>query len=147
MKPATMRRVRQLHLYLGLFFAPMLLLFAISGALQVYRINEPKGYGGPPPAWMEWIASIHKNQAPPREKAAKPEQPKPSAAAVLGAAPDRPKAASSGALKLFAVLLALALAVSTLLGIAIALNARATRRIGIAMLVAGTILPIVLLKL
>jgi hypothetical protein len=50
-------------------------------------------------------------------------------------------------LKIFVVLLGIALIASTLLGILIALNTRPARRVGIIMLVAGTVLPIVLLKL
>ena len=157
LKAQTMRRIRQLHLYLGLFFAPMLLLFAISGALQVYRINEEKGYGGTPPAWMQWIAAIHKNQAAPRERTPVPktltpaavdhdehDAPKPATARTTAKPPAKPAGAL---LKIFAVFLAIALALSTLLGIIIALNARATRRIGIVMLAIGTILPIILLKI
>jgi uncharacterized iron-regulated membrane protein len=158
LKAQTMRRIRQLHLYLGLFFAPMLLLFAISGALQVYRINEEKGYGGTPPAWMQWIAAIHKNQAAPREKAPGPKLSGPVAvsdhdehdapeSAITASAAKSPAKPAGALLKIFAVFLAIALALSTLFGVIIALNARATRRIGIAMLVIGTILPIILLKL
>lgn len=147
-----MRRLRQLHLYIGLFFAPMLLLFALSGALQVFRLNEERGYGGPPPAWMQWVASIHKNQAPPREKPARPtaapKQPgeTPGDRRPAGEAPPRPGMGVLG-LKIFVVLLGIALIASTLLGILIALNTRPARRVGIIMLVAGTVLPIVLLKL
>lgn len=160
MNARTMRLIRQWHLYLGLLFAPMLLLFAISGALQVFRLNEEKGYGGTPPAWMVWIAAIHKNQGPP---VAKPSKPKADDAAQRQsplakgdhAAKDRDaagpaKKGNAGAalpLKLFALFLAVALAISTILGITIALNSRATRRIGLAMLAIGTVLPIILLKI
>lgn len=154
LKASAMRRIRQLHLYLGLFFAPMLLLFAVSGALQVYRINEEKGYGGPPPAWMQWIAAIHKNQAAPRDKGTRP-KPTVSPSSVssqpavsTGLEPAKQPEKRGGAwLKVFAVWLAIALAISTILGIIIALNARATRRIGIAVLIIGTVLPIILLKI
>jgi len=145
MSPRLLRQLRLLHFYLGLFFAPMLLLFAVSGALQVYRLNEEKGYGGLPPVWMTWIAAIHKNQAPPR---AKPSQPsaKPAAAPAPRAARAKP-GMGVALLKLFAVLLAVGLALSTVLGTLIALGTRSMRRPGIILLIAGTILPILFLKL
>lgn len=145
MKAGTMRSLRQWHLYLGLFFAPMLLLFAFSGALQVFRLNEDKGYGGPPPVWMVWIAAIHKNQAPPREKPADQAASKPHAPADKQRSPVAK--GNSLPLKILATIMAASLALSTLLGILIALNNRATRWTGIVLLIAGTALPIVLLKL
>jgi ring-1,2-phenylacetyl-CoA epoxidase subunit PaaA len=48
-------------------------------------------------------------------------------------------------MKIFAAVLAAALALSALLGAAIALNSRATRRMAVLMLVAGTAVPLVLL--
>ena len=41
-----MRRLRQVHQYLGLFFAPAILVIAISGALQMFSLHENHG-GGP----------------------------------------------------------------------------------------------------
>jgi hypothetical protein len=35
-----MQKLRRLHLYLGCFFAPMLLFFAISGIWQTFRLND-----------------------------------------------------------------------------------------------------------
>lgn len=146
MRPNTLRMVRRYHQYLGLFFAPMILLFAVSGALQTFRLNEAKGYGGPPPTWMVWIASVHKDQGPPRE----PRKEKPKLAA------DQPRpGADAGArlvkrpsplpLKIFVVLLSIALAVSTIMGVMIALANRALRRRSLALLALGTVMPIVLL--
>jgi hypothetical protein len=75
MSPQTQRRLRRLHLYLGVFFAPAIILFSLSGALQTFRWQEEKGYGGTPPAWIVWMASVHKDQTTPR-----PKRPKPAAA-------------------------------------------------------------------
>ena len=75
MKASTQRTLRQYHHYIGVFLAPAILLFAISGALQTFRLTEAKGYGGPPPNWMVWLAAVHKDQAPPREKPAGPKPP------------------------------------------------------------------------
>lgn len=149
MRPNTLRLLRRYHHYLGLFFAPMILLFAISGALQTFRLQEAKGYGGTPPNWIVWLASVHKDQGPPRER--KAEKPKPAPGAAEAQKPHAE--ASAGAakrpsplpLKIFVVLLSIALSLSTITGIVIALASRAMRRISIILLVLGTVVPIVLL--
>jgi hypothetical protein len=141
-----MRRIRQLHLYIGVFFLPAILFFAISGGLQSFRLQQASGWdGAPPPAWMAWMGSVHIDQAVPRVEA--PERP---AAAKPPA--DPAKAAEQAArkravlpMKIFTSVLAIALALSALLGAAIALNSRATRRTAVMMLVAGTAVPLVLL--
>jgi len=35
-----MQKFRRLHLYLGTFFAPMVIFFAISGLWQTFRLND-----------------------------------------------------------------------------------------------------------
>lgn len=148
MRPNTLRNLRRYHSYMGLFFAPMILLFSISGALQTFRLQESKGYGGPPPTWIVWLASVHKDQGPPREPRA--ERPKMLGAAVAAKKPDvRPPSAvkrpSPLPLKIFVVLLAIALAVSTVLGVMIALSVKSGRRVSLALLALGTVVPIALL--
>ena len=146
MRPNTLRLLRRYHHYLGLFFAPMILLFAIRGALQTFRLQEAKGYGGPPPNWIVWLASVHKDQGPPREPRA--EKPKVAGEAVKPRVEVRasgPKGPSPLPLKIFVVLLSIALAISTIMGIVIALANRSMRRVSIVLLVLGTVAPVVLL--
>jgi hypothetical protein len=160
MKGSTNRRLRRLHQYLGLFFAPALLLFSLSGALQTYRWQEPKGYGGSPPGWIVWLASVHKDQALPRPpRAAGPEAGAPPAekakAPAAGAdakgpaqkGPERKGPGRRQGLMLFVGLFGLALFASTLLGIAIALANAATRRGNLVVLAAGVAVPLLLLFL
>jgi hypothetical protein len=65
MNPRTLRTI---HLYLGALFAPILLLFTLSGAWQVYRLNDKKKDGSyTPPRLISTISSIHKNQTLARE--------------------------------------------------------------------------------
>lgn len=147
MNATTMRTLRQFHLYIGVFFTPAILFFAISGGLQTFRLQQASGWGGAPaPAWITWIASVHTDQAQPREDkkpdAAKPKPPLDPAKAAERAA--RQQAALP--MKIFTVLLAVALALSSLLGAVIAINIRATRRVALVMLLAGSILPIVLIR-
>lgn len=163
MKATTQRTLRQYHHYIGVFLAPAILLFSVSGIVQTFRLNEEKGWGGTPPSWMVWIAAFHKDQTPPRAKPATPVAP---AAAAHDAdaehhdhaddgdhhehpgdaapTPGAAKAPSPLPLKIFVLLMGLGLIVSTLLGVTIALNNRAMRRISIVMLVIGTVLPLVL---
>lgn len=146
MRPNTLRLLRRYHHYLGLFFAPMILLFAVSGALQTFRLQEAKGYGGPPPNWIVWLASVHKDQGPPREPPAeKPKAAGETAKPRAEAPRTGPKRPSPLPLKIFVVLLSIALAISTIMGIVIALANRAMRRVSIVLLVLGTVAPIVLL--
>lgn len=133
-----------------MFFAPFILLFAVSGALQTFRLQEEKGYGGTPPTWIVWLASVHKDQAPPREPKAAKQATGAMADDHHHDAPHRDggaKRPSPLPLKVFVALLSLALAVSTVMGIAIALANRATRRSTVALLIAGTVVPSVLLWL
>ena len=147
MNAQTMRRIRQLHLYIGVFFLPAILFFAISGGLQAFRLQQASGWdGAPPPAWMAWMGSVHIDQTVPR--AEPPKQPAAAAKAPADPAKEAERAARKRAalpMKIFTAVLAAALALSALLGAAIALNSRATRRTAVLMLVAGTAVPLALL--
>lgn len=155
MKATTQRTLRQYHHYIGVFLAPAILLFAVSGMVQTFRLNEEKGWGGTPPNWMVWIAAFHKDQTPPREKPVRPKAAPAQATATHDDADhhdhDAPPPAQAQAkrpsplpLKIFVVLMGLGLFVSTLLGVIIALNNRAMRRTSIVLLAVGTVLPLVL---
>ncbi|WP_010186456.1 hypothetical protein [Sphingomonas sp. PAMC 26605] len=146
MRPNTLRTLRRYHHYLGLFFAPMILLFSLSGALQTFRLQETRGYGETPPNWIVWLASVHKDQGPPRPP--RPEKPKPAGDMSKprgDAERGGTKRPSPLPLKIFVVALAIALAFSTITGVVIALSIRSMRRVSIALLVAGAVVPIVLL--
>ena len=150
MNAQTMRRIRQLHLYIGVFFLPAILFFAISGGLQAFRLQQASGWdGAPPPAWMAWMGSVHIDQTVPRAEPPKePAAAKPPADPAKEAAKAAERAARQRAalpMKIFTSMLGAALALSTLLGAAIALNSRATRRTSLWMLLAGTAVPLALL--
>lgn len=124
----------------------MILLFSVSGALQTFRLQETRGYGGTPPNWIVWLASVHKDQGPPRPPRA--EKPRPAGEASKPRAEAEragPKRPSPLPLKIFVMLLAIALAFSTITGVVIALSIGSMRRISIVLLVAGAIVPIILL--
>ena len=50
-----MQKLRRLHLYLGCFFAPMLLFFTVSGIWQTLGWNDQN-------KTLRWLSTIHKNQ-------------------------------------------------------------------------------------
>ena len=76
-----MKQIRQLHLYLGTFFAPSILFFAFSGAFQVFNFHE-EYQGRPAIPVFEKLADIHKDQrvpTPTKAPAPKPEVARPAA--------------------------------------------------------------------
>ena len=138
--------IRQLHTYLGVFIAPSVLFFALTGALQLFALHESHG-AYHPPALIEKLGMVHKDQV----FAMKPRRP---AAAQAASAP-RPQtpAKESGpkpsttALKWLFLAVAAGLAVSTCLGLWMAL--RYNRRKGVAwvLLIAGAVVPVLILAL
>jgi len=57
-----MKQIRQLHLYMGTLFAPAILFFAFTGALQTFGLHEgARGSNSTPPAWIAQLAQVHKN--------------------------------------------------------------------------------------
>ncbi len=181
-----MKRIRQLHLYLGVLFAPAIIFFSLSGGLQTFGWHESEG-GVERPAWIAAIGEIHKHQqlATPRERPGGDENEdeqkregatqgasegdQPGNAARMGA-PSRPAQARAGEakpeperrgeeaeqgaerrgpsplpLKIFVFLMSIGLITTTLLGVYMAFKTSRDRRIAWALLVAGTLLPILLL--
>lgn len=149
-KAQTMKQVRRIHHYIGVFFTPAILLFSLSGALQTFRLQEEKGYGGRPPGWIVWMASVHKDSSLPRDLGAGDRKERPAAKMTarvkpkVNVSPAKP-APSRLPMQIFVALLSIGLIVSSLLGTVIALNNKTTRRMSIAMLVSGTVLPLLLM--
>ena len=140
-----MKKVRQLHLYLGTLFAPLILFFALTGILQTLELHEGPGT----PKWIEQIASVHKKQA---LQSGEPKRPR--APEIEGAQgkphPEEAKAAgkpSPWPLKWFVVLMSLGLVVTTGLGITLAFKYERNKALVWGLLVAGTLLPVALLWL
>jgi ABC-type nitrate/sulfonate/bicarbonate transport system permease component len=63
-----MRLWREIHLYLGCLFAPILIFFAVTGAWQLYRWNDntKNGYVAPKP--LKMLSAMHKDQHLPGTK-------------------------------------------------------------------------------
>lgn len=145
LKVQQIRQLRQFHHYVGVFLAPAIILFALSGALQTFRLQEEKGFGGTPPGWIVWMASIHKDQARPRLAPVEVKKPSDAEKASQPAQKSGTESLATLPLKIFVILLAIGLIASALLGVVIALNNRATRLVSAVLLAAGAVVPLLLL--
>ena len=63
-----MRKLRRLHTYLGCFFAPLLLFFLLSGWYQTVTPNRQKGHGELGD-WKARVTSVHVDSIYPTESA------------------------------------------------------------------------------
>jgi hypothetical protein len=121
-----MKRIRQIHFYLGVLFAPMIILFALSGALQTFRLQEtPKGSTYTPPAWIIKLADIHKDQRASHE-------------------PGRQR---SLPLQWFVVVMSVGLISTSLLGIYMAFKYNRDKRVVFGLIILGFAIPLFLLYL
>jgi hypothetical protein len=147
----VLKRVRQFHLWLGAFFAPAILFFAFSGALQTFSLHE--GHPGDsyqPPQWIVKLAQIHKKQnmaTKPSGPARIPDRTKQVQRKEDAPAKPRQDAASTLILKWFVFLMSLGLISTTGLGIYMAFQFTRDARVIWGLLAAGTILPTAILFL
>jgi len=138
-----MTRIRLWHSYIGLFIAPSVLFFALTGALQIFSLHEAHGKYEPP-ALIERLSSVHKDQV----FALGHHHPQPEADAASPAAAeedsDKPRM-STTLLKVFFLLVAICLALSTALGLWMGLTQIPRKRTGWLLVIAGALIPAVLL--
>ena len=57
-----MKTVRKVHLYLGVFFAPLLIFFIVSGCLQTFRLHSDQKSGYKAPVIAKYLGEIHQHQ-------------------------------------------------------------------------------------
>ncbi|PZR31393.1 hypothetical protein [Caulobacter segnis] len=150
--------VRRIHTYLGLLIAPSVLLFALTGALQIYKLHEAHEAYVPPPV-IEKLGMVHKVQVyrahgkrpgPPAAEGARPAAPTaakpPEAKPPEAKTPAKPKLAVT-LLKAFFLLVSIALAAATVLGAWMALAYGREKTLSWILLGAGTVIPAVLIIL
>jgi hypothetical protein len=149
MNVTTMRRW---HSYIGLFIAPSVLFFALTGAAQLFSLHEEHG-NYKPPAIMEKLSSVHKDQVFALGHHAQPAPDEGSGEPGVAPAPrsadedgDKPEL-STLLLKIFFLVVALGLTLSASLGLLIGLTQTRSKRIAWIIVVAGTLLPVGLLIL
>ena len=144
--------IRQWHLWLGMLIAPSLLMFSLSGALQIFRLQESHT-GYTPPAVIERMGRLHKDQvfAPQKKRPAPPAASAPAsaqpAAAARAEAPRPGPTLSKRLLQWFFTLVSVGLVVSTLSGIWMGAVVSRWRISARWMLAAGVVIPVLLVLL
>ena len=156
-KRALLHYTRYTHLYLGIFISPALLFFAFTGALQTFSLHETtRGSNYKPPAWIVTLGQIHKKQTmvvpvrklpPPAAQVAGIKGDKGQTAAALGPASPLAKVHNSLPLKLFFLLVSIGLFISTVSGLYMAYRYSRNRVLVTGLLVAGVVVPVVLIFL
>ncbi len=147
----NMTSVRRWHAYIGLFIGPSVLLFALTGAVQVFSLHEAHGTYRPA-AIVEKLSSVHKDQVfqlghhhdPAGPEA---ESQKSDAAGTPGApaADDDKSTPATLALKTFFLLIALCLAASTTIGLWMGITQIRQKRTAWGLIFAGVLIPLALL--
>jgi hypothetical protein len=155
-RPASLLKlIRQLHLYLGVFIAPSILFFAITGAMQSLNLHETlPGRNYKPATWIMVLAQVHKKQTIELRKphSEKPEEPnkavKIDKPATPVKAPDiaAPAPKSHLPLKIFCALVSLTLAFSTVSGLYMAYTYNRSKLMIGGLLLAGIAIPLLLLR-
>jgi hypothetical protein len=147
--PITLRRW---HGYIGSFVAPSVLFFTLTGAVQLFSLHEAHG-NYHPPVLLERLSSVHKDQVLNKhKKVEKSEAARPPAgsdgdtSASHESDEEESAPAATFALKIFFLLVALGLTLSTCFGVWMSLQ---TPRKGLplALLLTGTLLPIILIMI
>jgi hypothetical protein len=116
-----MKTLRKIHLYLGCFFAPMLLFFSISGIWQVYGLQWVNG-----PNILTYLSTIHMGHN------------------LFFKDPTKAYTFTSPYLEFFVALMAASLVLSIILGIIMAFKfGRGT--ITLSCLASGTFIPLILI--
>lgn len=150
----TPRLQRDLHLLVAIFFAPSILFFSITGALQAFSLHE-SGDGYTPAPVVEKLGQVHIHQRyqmkPKRPAAApspavKPEAALPAKPVAVATKPQAKKGSTLPA-KIFFCATAIGLALASLLGLWIGLTQGRLRRPALILAILGTAIPILLILL
>lgn len=144
------RRLRQLHLYLGALFAPAILFFAFSGALQEFGLHEARpGSAARPAEWIVRLAAVHKHQtlATPPDRRARPaaSRPRHGGLATEPAEAIPPVPVRTLMLRVFFAAAAAGLSVTTLIGLYLAFRFARHPRLAGMLLLLGLAAPLLLL--
>lgn len=153
-----LKSLRQLHLYFGLFISPAILFFALTGALQTFSLHETvRGSDYQPAAWIVKLAQLHKKQTvttPQRKPSSNPvesQQDKQKMDKPVAPVPETQKVPVVSArmqhlpMKIFFLLVTLGLFSSTLTGIYMAYRFARSKLVVTGLLLAGVLIPLVLL--
>ena len=143
--------VRKTHLYVGVFIAPAILFFAVTGMLQVLSLHQSSpGYTAP--VLLQRLGALHKDQefgAPRKADAdadAKADRAAGAPAPKPGSPPrtPRPIGLVRWILKGFAELVGLGLIANTLLGLYMAYRLNRNLWLTGGLFAAGVVIPVIL---
>jgi hypothetical protein len=123
-------RLRQWHGYIGLFIAPSVLFFALTGAIQIFNLHEAHGSYTPAP-WIVKLSAVHQNQVFEAWDEHHHE-----------AGDDDKISGSTLALKWYFCAVAVGLVVSSLIGIWMGITQTRRKALAWILLIAGTLLPL-----
>lgn len=153
------KKIRQFHLYAGLFFAPAIIFFAFSGVLQTFGFHEDQENGASAPYWIAAMAEVHKNQ----KLMDLPESPAPKASTpptgsqnqtenankdeVIPDPIKSPRHSKSLALQIFIAIMSVGLIASVVSGIFMAFTYQRKKSVIFGLLIAGTLIPVAALFL
>ena len=154
-RPPTAMLVRQVHTWLSVFIAPSILFFAVTGAVQIYKLHENHGTYAAPLILQE-LGAVHKEgvfeadkkHGPPPGAAKAPAAPaQASAAAQADKAPaappkKRPTPPSITALKAFFLLVSIVLVVTTLVGLWMVAKYSRDKKLCAILFAAGILVPL-----
>jgi hypothetical protein len=170
----TLKLFRQMHRAFGLLIAPAVLFFAFTGVLQTFGLHESSpGSDYKPAHWIVVLAQLHKKQTitiypkrprPAADSSMKAEGHAPGASDMQAdgprthdAAAAKPGSAEAAkplaaprpsnhlAMKIFFLIVALGLFNSTLTGIYMAYRYGGSKRTVTLLLLAGIVVPLILL--
>ncbi|MGZ3694691.1 MAG: hypothetical protein ACXWQO_10950 [Bdellovibrionota bacterium] len=122
-----MKNIRQLHLYLGCLFAPLIIYFSISGMWQVFRLHDLPEDTSP----TTWQVMLHEASKPHTHSTLPGRKPKEESVAK--------------AFNWIAVAMAIGMTISSLLGILLALRFSKRPALPVLCLVAGIAIPVLFL--
>ena len=140
---------RQVHLYIGIFISPAILFFALTGALQAFSLHETtRGSDYKPPTWIVTLGQLHKKQTttvPVRKQRPADAAPKPDKPASTAPQQPEPPQKSHLPMKIFFLVVAVGLFISTITGVYMSYKFMRSKLLVTALLLAGIIIPLLLL--
>jgi hypothetical protein len=155
----SLKAIRLTHNYIGVFFAPTVLFFSITGGLQMFGLHETsRGSSYTPPAILVHLSQLHKKGTlyiAPRKAApsspAKTEGPKadvpktdsPTSATPTPASP----APNPLPMRIFFAATALAFVISACTGLFMSWKYARRKALVVGVLLAGVVCPMLLLLL
>ena len=148
---STLKAIRLTHLYSGVFLAPSILFFAITGGLQMFSLHETtRGSSYVPPAILVHLGQLHKKATltvPQRKSVIAPATGPAPSLPTKPSAPLQPSQPSYLPMKIFFGFVALGLVVSTVTGLVMSWTYTRNKALIASAFLAGIIVPTVLLLL